>query len=406
MSCFIMCGQLVLYDMITKVPQRERILMQTNGTHVYSTAIFLYGIWNLDLLRYLVPPFCVNSKLTTIHIIFLGYISAVYPLCLIIFTYLVVELHGHNFRPLVWLWRPFHRCFVRMRRGWDTKSDMVDVFTSFFLLSQGKFMYQSMQLLGCRYIRNMNDLPSRKVTLFDLDAYCFSNRHLPFAIIAIIIILVFVVLPSLVIVLYSTKACRSCLSKCRCNGSIGVMFNTFMEKFHGCYRDGLNGGSDMRIFSGLFLFLRIIVLTQYEMHHLFSIGSPRFFEIILFSSTAYLIALAKPYKKRCHNTVNTLMLALLAFRSLLNYTYTHVHDSLTENYYKRTFAVSILVVTMFPQVIFWTFIILTLVFTTNRLKAMMMKLEHCFKRLRSFTSYKNDEDQPLLDTNAISHSYI
>ena len=73
MSCFMMYSQFVLYDMLTKVPQRERILIQTNATKLYSTAIFLYGIWNLDLLTHIIPPFCVSSKLTTTHIIFLGY---------------------------------------------------------------------------------------------------------------------------------------------------------------------------------------------------------------------------------------------------------------------------------------------------------------------------------------------
>ena len=189
-------------------------------------------------------------------------------------------------------------------------------------------MYQSLELLGCRYIRNMNDLPLREVTLFDLDAYCFSSRHLPFAIIAIIIALVFVVLPTSVIVLCSFKTFRICLSKCRLNGPVSLMLNIFVESF----MDGLNGGRDMRIFSGLFLVLRIVVVTQYEIGHLILFGSPRFFEIILFSSSALLITLAKPYKKNCHNILNSLMLALLALRSLLNYTYTHVHDSNSGEY--------------------------------------------------------------------------
>ena len=63
------------------------------------------------------------------------YISVVYPLFLIFLTWVCIELHGRNFRPLVWLWRPFHRCFVRLRRRWDTKSDIIDVFITFVLLS-------------------------------------------------------------------------------------------------------------------------------------------------------------------------------------------------------------------------------------------------------------------------------
>ena len=36
----------------------------------------------------------------------LQYLSAFYLLLLIALTYACVELHGHNFRPIVWLWKP------------------------------------------------------------------------------------------------------------------------------------------------------------------------------------------------------------------------------------------------------------------------------------------------------------
>ena len=86
-------------------------------------------------IRYIVPPFCISANLQVIHILLLGFISAVYPIVLVILTWVCIELHGRNFRRLVLLWKPFHRCFVRLRRGWDTKSDIIDVFASFFLLS-------------------------------------------------------------------------------------------------------------------------------------------------------------------------------------------------------------------------------------------------------------------------------
>ncbi len=39
------------------------------------------------------------------------------------------------------LWRLFHGCFVQLRRGWNTESDLIDVFASFLLLSYSKIMY-------------------------------------------------------------------------------------------------------------------------------------------------------------------------------------------------------------------------------------------------------------------------
>ena len=142
MTCFIYYSQtLISYVSKGGSSQFNRNWFQARSPRLAVYAF--YGMWNLDILRYVLPPFCISSKLTFTHVDLLGYISVVYPLSLIVITWISVELHGRNFRPLVLLWRPFHRCFVRLRRGWDTKSDILDVFCTFMLLSYTKVVYQS-----------------------------------------------------------------------------------------------------------------------------------------------------------------------------------------------------------------------------------------------------------------------
>ena len=84
----------------------------------------------------------VSKPPYVLHVFFLGYVSAFYPFLLMLLTWLCVELHGRNFRPIVHLWRPFHGCFICLRRSWNTKSDLIDVFASFFLLLYSKILYQ------------------------------------------------------------------------------------------------------------------------------------------------------------------------------------------------------------------------------------------------------------------------
>ena len=129
----------------------------------------LYGVFNLEFFHYVLPPFCISSRLRPIHIFSLGYISAFYPFLLILLTWFCVELHGRNFRPIVWLWKPFHGCFVRLRRGWNTKSDLIDVFASFFLLSCSKIMYQILLTFDSEEIRNHSLMDGKKS-----HAYVFS----------------------------------------------------------------------------------------------------------------------------------------------------------------------------------------------------------------------------------------
>jgi len=90
------------------------------------------GFWNLDYFCYHIPPFCVSQDLNSIHVLAPQYVSAFYPLLLIALTYACVEPDRHNFRPIVWLWKPFHRCCVNVRRRWDTKASLLMSLPHFF----------------------------------------------------------------------------------------------------------------------------------------------------------------------------------------------------------------------------------------------------------------------------------
>ena len=113
MNCFVMFSQLVVIS-INHSPEFHGVLMAELGitSHaVFKVILTCYGFWNLDFFRYLIPPFCVSQSLTNIHVLALQYVSAFYPLLLIALTYTCVELHGHNFKPIVWL--------LEQLKGWD-----------------------------------------------------------------------------------------------------------------------------------------------------------------------------------------------------------------------------------------------------------------------------------------------
>ena len=74
---------------------------------LFHIGLSLYGIWNLDFLRLVYSPFCLHPRMTTLQTLALDYVIAVYPLLLIVITYLLVEMHDHDVRILVWLWKPF-----------------------------------------------------------------------------------------------------------------------------------------------------------------------------------------------------------------------------------------------------------------------------------------------------------
>ena len=326
MPCFIMHAQIIVttFDFATSdTPMLKKIIPKQLWDRRLDMYIILllYRVINLEFGHYLLPPYCLSSKLKFIHVAYLGYISAFYPPLLIFLTWACVELHGRNFRPLVWLWRPFHRCFVRLRRSWDTKTDIIDVFTTFFLLSYGKIMYQTLLLLSRDEIININQSGQHFTSyqcVADQSISYGSTYHLLFAIPSVFIFFICNILPPLLLILYPIKAFRSCLSKCHLNS---IALNIFTEKIYGCYRNGLHGGRDMRFISGLYFILRImpfmikLIIRPVSEYHAFVHW---YFSGTLFFITALTVALVKPYNKVYMNYLDTLILSILA---LIYYTF-------------------------------------------------------------------------------------
>ncbi len=179
-------------------------------------------------------------------------------------TWFCIELHGHNCRPLVLLWRPFHRCFVRIRRGWDTSRDIIDVFASFFLLSFSRLMYQGLLLMTPQAVYTYQitgEFVREEFMLsIDLGIKFGSTQHLIFAVPSIFVFLIFCVLPTIMLIIYPFKVIRRCLARCKLDT---IALKIFVEKYQGCYRDTLDGGRDMRSLSGLYFFVRVLVIVVY-----------------------------------------------------------------------------------------------------------------------------------------------
>ena len=320
MTGYIMYSQIIVmaWDRIFSgdMPDLTGTLLSMSKHYKLYVNILLtiYDIWNIRFFRYLIPPFCISSKLKPMHIAFLSYASVFYPLCLIFLTWACVKLHDRDFRPIVWLWKPFHRCIVCLRRGWNTQSDIIGVFASFFLLSFTKCLYQVILLMTSQRVRyedlhGVQYIPTNAISL-DLSMIFGSTEHLVFAIPALILSCIFNIVPTLLLLLYPFRLFRACLTKCKLNG---LALYTFVEKFYGCYRNGLDGGKDMRSFAGLYFVLRMILIVTKPLGDLLMISNfdPFYSRNIIFTVALVLISVCRPYKQMYMNILDTLLLAHL-----------------------------------------------------------------------------------------------
>ena len=192
-------------------------------------------------------------------------------------------------------------------------------------------MLQSIATLGYVHIENANitNVTTETFSAFDPSVEYFGFEHLPFAIIAILILFFIVLLPALLLALYPIQRFRFLLTKYQLAGQPQAALNLFVEKFYSCYRDGLGGGWDMRGFAALYFFLRATVIATDVIKKIPSPATSWFFNSLIFGVLAMVIAIVRPYKKSYMN-IDALILFTLSVLSFLYtlYLYTLPDDSI------------------------------------------------------------------------------
>ena len=413
MTCFIMYSQLVSIGWTFAFigedlnVSKETFTLNSHKDLYHKIILGIYDIWNLRFFHFLVPPFCISSNLKPFHIGLLGYISIFYPLCLIILTWICIELHGRNFRLLLWLWRPFQMCLVRLRGRWNSKSDIIDVFSSFFLLSFSKVLYQTFFFVSYQKIidscyNNLGVVHGYTyVTNTDLTMIYGSLGHLAYLIPSLLICFVLVVLPTLLLLLYPFKLFRRCLSLCRLDG---LALKYFVERFYACYRDGLDGGRDMRSFAALYFILRPMIAVSSSVVSLFMVSNndPYFPRNVILTVAALLIALCRPYKKTYMNVLDSLLLAHFGLICHLVSSYQGFHR--TDN-----FVYTVIVMTVLPFVIFVLFLVhraLRIIFKTDIFSPLHQKCKTFICFLKNCLQNEEAAEQPLLESTQYSHRML
>ena len=274
--------------------------------HIFYT---IYGVWNLDFFRSVIPPEEICLELTTIHALALDYLVAFYPLFLILITYILIELHARNFRLLIWAWKPVQYCFYRcgVRREWNFKSSIIEAFAGFLLLSFGKMWGISYDLLVPVQLSNIHGERVNKTYLFyDATVEMFSNSHFIFALISILVLIVFIFLPLLLLLLYPMRCFHKCLDCC---GIRSHALMVFTDAFQGACKNGTNGTRDHRWFALLYPSFRILCYFIYALT--FSSFVYAMITIGLIGVAA-LIVVVQPYKMAAHNTIDTVFMLTMA----------------------------------------------------------------------------------------------
>ena len=279
---------------------------------IFWPIVSFYNIWNLDMGQIFVPKMCVGGhNINTLDAIALQYIPPYYSLllCLLVYCLSYFRKYNNNFI-LVQIWKSF--CCGTTEQRANLSSSFINVFAIFFLLSYSKLLGTSLLLLSPTYLYDISGKRFRTVYLYDGTVNYFGNaKVILLNLFAIFTLIVFIILPSFLLLFYPTRRFRRVLEYLKLDRP-GLV--TFVSSFQECYKDGTNGTRDCRWFSAVYFLLRIINYTVYII--LSSIL--QYFDTILLIQAAtilvlLLIVFLSPYKQHYYNKLDISLFGLIIF---------------------------------------------------------------------------------------------
>ena len=263
-------------------------------------SVIVGGIWSLDYFRPLIPPFCVQPFTSYFLVTFTEFIPAVLFVFLLIASYVGIKLHSRNFTPIVVLWNPFHRLLIKLERNYDSKSSVINTFTTFMLLSSSRSMVAAPQLV-------MNFV----MTIFvsDPTQYCF--------LVFIVLLWLFgLCIPVCLLIFFSFKTLAMCFQCCMCCNRTRQRLRAFTEIVTGSYKDGTGNTRNFRYVPSLLIILFISCFSLTGAPYIIFTHISLIFALIFFSTSLFFV-LCRPCKDSHTNTVTSLILFCTASQNLV-----------------------------------------------------------------------------------------
>ena len=385
--------QVLLIDSAWKL-----IFHHESALHGALTNLLLhpYRLWSLDFNSLSNTDVCLSPHLKVIDVLAIRYVSAIYPVIVLIVTYAVIELHARNCRLMVCLQKPCCFLCVKLRRKWKAKNSIIDAFATFILLSYSKFIRVSITILTPSNVYNISGSIVEHTVNFDPATEYFSYGHFPYAALAVVILATFGALPPLLLLLYPFKWFQRCLTRCKLQSHA---LRAFVDAFQGCYKDGRNGGPDRRYFAGIYFIFRIAIFAIYTVQNSFTAS----FTLLQAAYIIFMLAIIilRPYKKEFYNFLDGFFFAILAATSgTTMYMYTTLVETqdLPEKVFYLTYCLYFI-----PMIYMLTYVIYWLLMQSHWFQT------HCLEQVQNWLQRHTEEDtisnEPLLDEEASVQSY-
>ena len=326
MQSFLLFAQTIIF--INSIPL---FTSESRADNILSSLhTFLIGFLSLDFFRLDQLSFCLWSGATVLDNLVFRYLTTLFAILLLA---LVVLMFRHCSFPtklskLV--------CCQKLRSLLEKhvihKTSIVHGIATFLVLSYTQYTVTSFQILTLLPLHGEGGKTLRYVVYMQGSVEYFAVEHLPYAIPAVLTILLLSIPPPLLLISYplmwkiKAKLSSSCAKKSSeiAQSEITIWpirkLLPLIDSFQGVFRD------NHRMFAGLLFLWRMILTAIFA----FSANVNEFFvlteiALLLFLS---LHAVSRPYKRQLYNTIDVLMLADMAIINALTwYIYAASSDS-------------------------------------------------------------------------------
>ena len=301
-------SELYLYEYINS-------LVSKPTKSLFLSSLTLSDLWIMQYFRFVVPPLCLSTQLTSIHIQLLPLATDIYPVVLVFITCILMELHARNYRIIHVLWKPISIPLKKLNIQSVSSGAIIHTLATFLLLSAFSLSYTLYNLCVKSSVhRSTNGTIYKTVLYYDSTITWFSSNHIPYIATALSVAIFLLFIPSLLLCVYPTRIYGYLSQYISIRKRLAI--TAFVEALQNCFKDGLNGTRDYRALSALFLIGAATgALVDYILKLIFTAYSTDIVCSLVYVMSSFSISYLRPCKLTIANlslSYHAMMLAILS----------------------------------------------------------------------------------------------
>ena len=305
-------GYVIFCQLLNIILQSNLYMYEYISSHVsksikilFLSSLTLSDVWSLQYFRFVIPPLCLSTKLTNIHIELFSLATAIYPIILVVITCILMELHARNYRIIHILWKPISIPLKKLNITSVTSDAVIHTFATFIFLSSVYLTYILATLWSrVSVLRSTDGTLYKHVMYYDPTIIWLSSKHTAYIVTGIIIFIFLLFIPSLLLCTYPTRIYGYLSQYISIRKRLAI--TAFVEALQNCFKDGLNGTRDYRALAAIFIIGAATGgLVDYILRLIFSVYLPN----ICFSTVCVVSSFSISYVRPCKLTIANLSLS-------------------------------------------------------------------------------------------------